>query len=751
MGYRLSFIGIKQRFMTARHILTLVAVVPLVTCAQKEAYFWHFGDYAGIDFNSGAPVAITNSALSSIEGTSSFSDGATGNLLFYTDGITVYDRNSNAMPNGTGLQGNSSSTQCGLIVRLPGTTNIYYVFSVDQLAGSNGLKYSIVDMSLNGGLGDVTSKNVPILSPTCEKVTAVRHCNGVDYWILTHEWNSNAIYAYPLTASGLGVPVVTNIGMVVGGSTSNARGELKLSPDGTKLAAAYDWLGGELYDFDNSTGIVSNVVTLATGVQRYGVCFSPDNSKLYMTDGWQGAQIFQYDINAGNIPGSAVIVGSTAAVYIGSLQNGPDGKIYVATYGLTTLGRINNPNALGVSCNYVDAAFNLIKTVRWGLPNFPADVNIAPGLQPDSISMCQGSTVVLQAGSGSNYQWSTGDTTQTTTVSVAGTYTVSWISNSCSLSDTFIVEVVPTPNVSASATDSTLCAGDSTVLTASGASSYVWTPGGSGASITVTPATTQTYKVVGSNGGCADSAEITITVNPLPIIDPVDVDACEGIPISLHATGGLSYVWQPGGDTGVTIIVTPTATTMFTVTPTDVNGCANPYTFTMTVWNQPQLTVSPDQSICIGDSVLIEVSGALAYTWYPGGSISDSLVVSPTITSTYTVVGTEPPGYCADTAFVAVSINPDCPPAIYLPNAFSPNADGKNDLFGIVHSENFTLDRFEIFNRWGEVIFETNDLSAAWDGRKKGIEQPVGAYTYMVTGQYNNEPLVLSGNLTLLR
>lgn len=737
-----------------KHVLILALLAwPFVSLSQKEAYFWHFGDMAGIDFNSGAPVAITNSALSSIEGTSSVCDGATGNLLFYTDGITVYNRQNNVMPNGTGLLGNPSSTQCGLIVRLPGTISTYYVFSVDQLAGNSGLRYSIIDMTLDAGFGDVTTKNVQILTPTCEKVTAVRHCNGIDFWILTHEWNSKSIYAYPLTAAGIGSPVVSTVGMAVNGTTSNARGELKLSPDGTKLAAAYDWLGGELYDFDNSTGVVSNPITLATGVQRYGVCFSPDNSKLYMTDGWQGQSIIQYDMAAGNIPASAVMVGTTPAAYIGSLQNAPDGKMYAATYGVMTVGAINNPNALGMACNYVDQAFNLGKYVRWGLPNFPGDVNVAAWGQVDSISVCQGETVTLQAGTGTNYLWNTGATTPSISVTTSGVYFVDWLSNNCTLSDTFVVTVVNAPTVAASATDSTICYGDSTTLTASGATSFVWTPGGPGASITVTPTSTQLYKVVGSTAtGCDDSTTIMITVNPLPtVIAGDDISVCSGSYGLLTAGGASNYVWQPGGQIGDSVLVSPTVSTLYTVIGTDANGCSDSAD-TWVFWRwQLVIDAGPDRSICPGGAVTLAATGAWNYEWEPGAQSGDSVTVSPTVTTTYTVSGSGGPLDCPDTLLVTVTIRTDCPPSIYLPNAFSPNGDGDNDVFGIVYSENFTLDVFQVFNRWGEIIFESSDISAGWDGTFKGQEQPIGSYTFLVSGTYQGEQSVLSGNVTVLR
>ena len=157
------------------------------TQAQNEAAIWYFGFNAGLDFNSGAPVALTNGMLSTNEGCSTISN-SNGQLLFYTDGIRVWDKSHNVMPNGTGLFGNPSSTQSGIIVPKPNNPNLYYIFTIDDEAGPNGLRYSEVDLTLNGGNGDVNAnKNILLTTPTAEKISAIEHANGNDIWVITHE------------------------------------------------------------------------------------------------------------------------------------------------------------------------------------------------------------------------------------------------------------------------------------------------------------------------------------------------------------------------------------------------------------------------------------------------------------------------------------------------------------------------------------------------------------------------------------
>ena len=158
---------------------------------------------------SGTPVALTNSVMGSSEGSASIA-GPGGNLLFYTNGNTVWNANHVAMLNGSGLFGSSISCQSAVIVRQPGSANLYYVFTMRNWTdGGNGAHYSIVDMSLAAGLGDVTTKNQLIYGNTRESLTAVCHANGTDYWIVIHDMFTNEFHSYLLTATGLAaVPVI---------------------------------------------------------------------------------------------------------------------------------------------------------------------------------------------------------------------------------------------------------------------------------------------------------------------------------------------------------------------------------------------------------------------------------------------------------------------------------------------------------------------------------------------------------------
>lgn len=347
--------------------------------AQKEANFWYFGRNAGVDFSSGKPVAVTNGALNTDEGCAVISD-KDGKLLFYTDGISVWNANHQLMPNGQGLKGNPSSTSSGVAVPKPESPGIYYLFSIAAIAGEDGLRYSIVDMGRNGGLGDVTdtAKNVPLNTPVTEKLTAVSHRNGKDIWVIAHGWNTDEFIAYLVTEKGLDkTPVISKTGLVHKGGTLNTQGYMKSNPDGSNIALALEEsYEVELFDFDNATGKLSNPITVnfAEGSFPYGIEFSADGSILYVSAAGPG-EIYQFNLQAGSneaIQKSMLKIGQTPnKAWVGALQLANDGKIYFPIYNTEYLGVIHNPNAFGEDCRYENNYVKLGgKLATLGLPTF---------------------------------------------------------------------------------------------------------------------------------------------------------------------------------------------------------------------------------------------------------------------------------------------------------------------------------------------------------------------------------------------
>jgi len=349
--------------------------------AQREAQSWYFGNNAGISFAAGAPRAVTDGARVGYEAAATVSDAA-GNLLFYTNSVDIWDRNHHLMTNGLNIGGHESAAQGAVIVRHPGNSSQYFVFVIDgcdnHLLG--GLKYSTVDMSGPNKLGEVVARGTQLLPlPVAEKVTAIRHANGRDTWVVVHGWETDIFYAYLVSVSGVAAaPVTTSIGSVhKGGSgafaNANAVGYMKASADGSRLAVARRDSNFELFDFDNATGQLSNYVLLPKFYRSYGVEFSPDGNQLYCST-LNDRHIYQFNLLAKTpaaIAASATIVGSSWA-YIGALQAGPDGKIYAALYNSTFLGVIEQPDVAGPACSYRDEGLPLHgRMSQLGLPNFP--------------------------------------------------------------------------------------------------------------------------------------------------------------------------------------------------------------------------------------------------------------------------------------------------------------------------------------------------------------------------------------------
>ena len=463
--------------------------------AQKEANSWYFGWQIAVDFNSGSPVAVNNSAMNQYEGCSSFSDKNTGALLFYSDGQNVYTAAHALMPNGTGLTGDQSSAQSALIVPMPGSSTQFCVFTASEYfsGGVSGYRYSIVDMTLNGGLGDVTStKNVLLYAPACEKICCVKNSSGTGYWIATHEFTGNNFVMFEVTSSGVSAPHTVPCGTNYSGF--EPIGCMKFSPDGTRLATVLSGQNmAEVYDFNATTGDVSNPITLgpvANNLYVYGVSFSPNGNLLYISEE-NSNFLSQFDLTLGSaaaINASNVNVGTTSQSAFQTLQLAPDGKLYCTNNGSFYLGVVNDPDVYGTSCNYVDNGFYLNGlTVGYGLPGFVEDLfmeNIAPvALFSAPNHICPGTCTSFNnlSQNGISYLWTFTGANPSTSVdanpvnicyNTPGSYTVQLIATNSVTSDTLTlnnyITVYPYP-----APQGILQSGD-TLIANQGSTAYQW-------------------------------------------------------------------------------------------------------------------------------------------------------------------------------------------------------------------------------------------------------------------------------------
>lgn len=364
----------------------------------------------------------------------------------------------------------------------------------------------------------------------------------------------------------------------------------------------------------------------------------------------------------------------------------------------------------------------------------------------NDTTLCEGASLILDvAQNGATYLWDDGSTSSSFTATTAGTYSVEVTLNGCTATDAITLDVFSPAGVDLGA-DLMLCPGENATLNPGVSGSYTWSTGATGSSITVGQG--GLYWVEVQAGACVarDSVQITAVQFDAPDLG-ADVTVCEGEPVTFSVVpGGASVTWSTGSTAdGITV----TSSGIYTVT-FELDGCTASDAVQV-VMNEmvDEVSLGPERSICPGDPLTLDATVAGAnYAWSTGESTSAIEVTQP---GTYTVQVTGP---CINaTASVVIALG-DCEPAVYVPNSFTPNGDGFNDIFfASVDGPmiDFTMD---IFDRWGERIHSTG-LPATWDGTVKGEPAQDGVYVYKVryrakvNGTANARELI--GHVTLLR
>jgi len=680
---------------------SILLLFSLQLSAQRNK-IWYFGQKSGINSSAGTVLTNSNTGLNAGEGVATACD-ANGNLLFYTDGGKVFDKNHAQMTNGTGLLNSNSTTQGVAIVPYPCNSNKYIIVCNDVDYSSNGtnpnggnIQYSIVDLTLRSGAGDVVSasKNTSLITNDKsyqEKIAVAAHSNGTDYWLCFYKRASGTgtFVAYQVTSTGISAtPVTTNIGT----SSNSGFGEMKFNSTGTKVA----WVEfgnstsrAQVLDFNASTGVVSNLKALSGfGTRPYGVAFTSSGRYLYISE-IVTPNIYRYDLNLAS-PTAVSISGG--AGWGGSAQLGADGNIYVAnSTTASTVTKISNPEAASPS----SSSISLSNTCLYGLPNpvpthncgsrlITADIQdktICAGnnwtFTPTTVAMSC-STFVWKLSTNGGTSWSTlsngGVYSGATTTSLAiigatigmngNKYKIIVTNGSCSDSSTATLTVLAAPTPAITPTGN-VCQGAVTSYSTTNnvGNTYAWTiTGATPTSSTSNPvsvtAGTSNYTVAVTEtnaGGCtgADSKSITVNAKPTVTATASPSTICAGSSTKLNGGGATSYVW----DNGVTdnVSFSPLTTKTYTVTGTDANSCTNTATVTVTVNAKPTVTASATPStICAGASTILKGAGATSYSWDNG--VTDNASFSPLTTKTYTVTGTDA-NTCTNTATVTVTVN----------------------------------------------------------------------------------------------
>jgi gliding motility-associated-like protein len=737
--------------------------------SQNEGNIWFFGNGYGLDFSSTPPTLTTGSGMDAPEGCASLCD-ANGNLLFYSNGggrvapstISggIWNRNNQLMHDMMGLQGGGlSAPQSSIILPFPGNPGQYYLFTMEEIEfdvdglpegqeQGRGFSYFIVDMNANGGLGAVTVQDVNVHVPSYQSLGAVRHANGTDYWIIIVDYNTENFFVYTLNQSGLSTPTLKQRAF-----NNPVSQSIKIAPDGSKLTE-----DGVLYNFNANNGNITSPRLLIPG-GTYSASFSHNSRYLYLVD-QQGftAVVKRFDTQSNDILASEEVLFTETNTLSGQMQLAPDGKIYwmvrpINTPDLSYIHTIDCPNSANptVAQQVFTVAHGAFPS--GGLPNFTDHIfldntSYEVELGEDRILDCTTGPIVLDAGNaGSEFLWSTGATTQTIQVIEEGTYSVEVTTDCGVIADTvFIAEDNPVPALAISG-NSSVCPGDTTVLTAATNEivQYNWSTGDTTATLTVTQSGIYGITVTDLCGGTnSDSLEVLFLDRERITFDGPSA-VCEGSTIMLSASspGATSFLWSDGS-TEASINIDTGGTYQLTIT----NACESiDSSFIVEQSPLPSVEIISSATLCPGETKILESAfeNVERYEWSTGQSIPNIRVADWQL---FALEGSNECGTSRDSIFLLPT---GCENCIYVPNAFSPNGDGRNDQFMAVPVCPLESFHLQVYSRWGALIFESNDPGEGWDGTFRGEQLNPDHFTWILEYTQAEQEFIREGSLVLIK
>lgn len=648
------------------YLVTFVIFSQMGKCQQYNT--WYFGSGAGLDFNTPTPTPLTNGLTTNVDNSSTISDQS-GSLLFYTNGVTVWDKNHAVMPNGNGLTSHFSAGQCCIIVPVPCNVNRYVIFHLSEYSTPGNLKYTIVDMTLNNGLGDVisTQKNVSLGTGWTEKLCAYYNPSGNFYWVLSQKWQSNQYVAFKVDATTIATQSVTTlIGSVLNcgtyGGTHDAMGQLTISPDGTKILNALTCQDKyELFDFNITTGVLSNSIAIpGNGGNAWGTAFSPDSKKIF-TNSLFGQSVFQYDINT---YAQAAIIGSkttlitvtTGGYNFGYMELGPNGKVYIAHPNTGNLSVVNNPNLLGTASNFSLTGQSLgTKNSLWGLsriayniPNGQSGFSLTSTVSPSPCNgNNNGSASVTPSSSNLtlSYTWTPGNfSTASVSNLVPGVYTVTASDGGCNTASTqlTITSTSVTSNFNYSLNP---CNGSFTLTnTSTGAATYNWNFGDNSSSTLSQPSHSYTSPgtytialIAGTANGCNDTIKKTITIGQIVQANfTAQLNICDSIAtLNNSSTGGSTYSWNFGDGTTSTLfnpanhIYTTSGIYNILLVVTGFNGCKDSLIKSVSVVKNAQASFNITNLGCSKNISLLNTSSSAIFNAWQFGDGNGSALSNP--------------------------------------------------------------------------------------------------------------------------
>jgi len=690
----------------------LLGFLPANTHAQIErmrAGTWYFGDGYGLDFTSGTVTKKDDAQIKNIESCCTMSD-KNGKLLFYTNGGGRVDDRDGYVWNaqhevmeggnlGSKIGGGYSSWQGCLIVPKPDDPTIYYLFTVDELETylikdarfpqGKGCSVLMVDIAANNGKGKVRPIPEKLLTPSFEYITGTQHGNCIDYWVIVQsahhyiETNADALdsfYVFKVSEEGIHPPVISPIDNGVEG-IRDEYGAMKMTTDGQQLL-----VGTYLYDFDKNTGLLSKPKDIKVAVQsaRDPAVISPNNQFLYnFKVGSSGDTAFaflgyQYDLTAADIKASEVEIANKVLegiFVIGTPQLAPDGKIYLPSWADEPLDKeilsvIHAPNTKGVDCNFELDLLNISENYSFRFLRLANFMDHIFQNKPPSEHEENHTTLQVN----------------------------------CEEQEVIILQAPPDKNEYAWSTNTSL---DSIAVYQSGKYWIDYATGcDSGTDTFLVDIINDQFKVAlpRSKFLLCEGAELTL--RPPPIND-------------------LPFEWQDG-----TISDTYTISQPGTYRATAKEGlCIHSDSLRIIGIRPPELDLVDDTLLCDVPLLYLQsdYSPYYNYEWSNGSTSTDFWIFEEGV---YSLRVSNICGVAEDS--VRVQICPQCD--IYVPNAFSPNGDGLNDVlqaFKDIECAPLNF-QFSILDRWGNQVYHSQDIADSWDGQSKNNQLIAGVYLYHI-------------------
>jgi gliding motility-associated-like protein len=673
--------------MKGTSITIIVLLSALSFVGQSNYDQWFFGRNIGLDLTTSPASVVPGFAGITQEASTAMADGS-GSLMFYTNSDTIFDGNHQPMPNGMNLIGGGHSSYQGVIsFAAPGSTDRYYVVSVGDASGYSpppanwippygGLAYHIIDMSANGGLGDVVVRDQLIEQVSDsnsekwfeQRITAVPHCNGRDIWFIARRQEASSIpsfFAYLVSPSGISSPVVSEVGI-----PGKGFGAMKFSPDGSKLAITGSKIAPatgimdpayiEVFDFDKSTGQFTFFNNYpGNSVLNLGLSFSPNSRFLYFLGAGLSAinGTYQIDLFNSDMLTNTVQISTLSG---NSMQLGSDSIIYINT--LPTISIISQPDILGTTCDYQSAYIAPPSGSMWtGICNvmdakYMSEEHVA-SFEENVTNPCDSLTISFantSSPSSIDFSWDFGGLGSSSsenpsfTFSAPGDYLVELVVSNSECGPDTIRKIV---HVGESLRDleffqDTICLGDTIYF----AGNIIDAPG------------IYTDSSI-NNSGCDSIVVLEIYMDSL--------------------MAGFDY----------------TASSYYAPVTVDLINLGDP-----------------------GHTHVWTLDGA--------GTVSFNETYTLTDPGEYLITLESANENCSSIYSVSVTVLQN---ELIIPNVFTPNGDGNNDLFTFDNS-GYSIEKVQIFNRWGMEMSTQNTGAMLWNGKNKnGNAVPEGVYYYTLS------------------